>query len=79
MDSQLALTQTSLDCLQKSFGFRPCSAMDNKVIGVPRKRIPRMVVNADLNLPVFADEKLPVSCQCQSKPTAPTRSLSFIL
>ncbi len=35
------------------------------------------IVNADFNLPVFADEILPLSCH-QSKPTAPTRSLSFI-
>ncbi|MDA8410416.1 MAG: hypothetical protein M0001_08500, partial [Treponema sp.] len=41
-------------------------------------------VNADLILPVFADEILPVSRQSQSKPEpptaamAPTRSLSFM-
>ena len=37
-----------------------------------------LAVNADLNLPVFADEILPVFPSCQSKPTAPTRSLSFM-
>jgi len=37
-----------------------------------------IIVNADFNLPLLADEILPVFVPFQSKPTAPTRNLSFM-